>query len=213
MANAYGRDQFTRSDVAKAWGIIFRQSTTNINTLTLVDALNVEYGMANADPHQVQERLSQSKAGLKNINSDTLYIFNRVPDSYHRLGLLIAKMIHDGCWEAHSIVNDELVYDFKKDNRFSLLNDSSVDKKSMKYRKQKALYTTMREQFNREGWHLQDGDALPRAYTIQESTSIKSFAELCFGHYDRSTQMLMKHMFLGSLMLQFRTFVSAKMEQ
>lgn len=213
MANAYGRDQFTRSDVAKAWGIIFRQSTTNINTLTLVDALNVEYGMANADPHQVQERLSQSKAGLKNINSDTLYIFNRVPDSYHRLGLLIAKMIHDGCWEAYSVVDDELVYDFKKDARFSLLNDSSADKKSVKYKKQKALYTTMREQFNREGWHLQDGDALPRAYTIQESTSIKSFAEMCFGHYDRSTQMLMKHMFLGSLLLQFRTFVSAKMEQ
>jgi hypothetical protein len=53
--------------------------------------------MANADPHQVQERLSQSRSGIKNINSDTLYIFNRVPDAYHRLGLLIAKMIHEGC--------------------------------------------------------------------------------------------------------------------
>lgn len=213
MANAYGKDQFNKSDVAKAWGIIFKQSTTNLNTLTLVDALNVEYGMANADPHQVQERLSQSRAGIKNLNSDTLYIFNRVPDAYHRLGLVIAKMIHEGCWEAHSIVNDELVYDFKKDSRFSLLHDNNADKESAKYKKQKALYTTMREQFNREGWNLQDGDALPRAYTIQESTSIKSFAEMCFGHYDRSTQMLMKHMFLGALMLQFRTFLSAKMEQ
>nr|DAE20147.1 MAG TPA: hypothetical protein [CrAss-like virus sp. ctYsL76] len=185
----------------------------NLNTLTLIDALNIEYGMANADPHEVKKILSQSRSGIKNWDSDTLYLFNRVPDSYHRLGLMIAKMIHEGCWEAHSIVDDELVYDFKKDARFSLLNDQYADTTSEKYKKQKALYTAMLEQFNREGWHLQDGDALPRAYTVQESTSIKSFAEMCFGHYDRSTQMLMKHMFLGSLMLQFRTFLSAKIEQ
>lgn len=213
MANAYGRDQFTKSDIAKAWGIIFKQSTINANTLTLIDALNVEYGMANADPHQVQERLSQSKSGVKNFNSDTLYIFNRIPDTYHRLGLVIAKMIHDGCWEAHTIKDDELIYDFKKDKRFNLLNDPTANKNSSEYKKQHALYEAMREQFNREGWNLQSGDALPRAYTIQESTSIKSFAEMCFGHYDRSSQMLMKHMFLGAFMLQFRTFLSAKMEQ
>lgn len=213
MANAYGKDQFTKADVAKAWGIIFKKSTMNLNTLTLIDALNIEYGMANADPHEVKKILSQSRSGIKNWDSDTLYLFNRVPDSYHRLGLMIAKMIHEGCWEAHSLVDDELVYDFKKDARFSLLNDQYADTTSEKYKKQKALYTAMLEQFNREGWHLQDGDALPRAYTVQESTSIKSFAEMCFGHYDRSTQMLMKHMFLGSLMLQFRTFLSAKIEQ
>lgn len=56
----------------------------------------------------------------------------------------------------------------------------------------------MIEQFNREGYNLKDGDDLPRAYTVQEGTSIKSFAELCFGHYDKSSQMLMKRMFLGA---------------
>lgn len=213
LAESYGKDQFTHSEVAQAWNIIFRDSISNINVLTLCDALNVTYGMANADPHQVKDVLSQSQSGIMNFNSDKLYIFNRVPDSYHRLGLLIAKMIHDGCWEAHEIVDDELVYDFKKDSRFNLLNDPNADKTSSEYKKQHSLYTTMREQFNREGWTLQEGDDLPRAYTVQEGTSIKSFAELCFGHYDRSTQMLAKHMFLGALFLQFRTFLSAKLEQ
>jgi hypothetical protein len=111
----------------------------------------VDYGMANADPHQVQERLSSSKTGVKNLDSDALYFFNRVPDSYHRMGLLIAKMLHDGCYEAYSIVNDQLVYDFKKDKRFNLLSDSKADKNSLEYKKQHALYTAMREQFNREG--------------------------------------------------------------
>lgn len=169
--------------------------------------------MANADPRQVQERLSSSKSGIKNMDSDTLYICNRIPDTYHRLGLLIAKMIHDGCWEAHSIVDDKLVYDFKKDARFNLLSDPNANKNSKKYKEQHSLYTAMLEQFNREGYNLQEGDELPRAYTIQESTSIKSFAEMCFGHYDKSTQMLMKRMFLGAVWLQFRTFLSAKLEQ
>lgn len=213
MAEAYGKDQFTKKDVAAAWKFVFKDSWKDPNSVTMLDALNVDYGMANADANLIKERLSSSQTGIKNFDSDALYIFNRIPDSYHRLGLLIAKMIHDGCWEAHSIVDDQLVYDFKKDKRFSLLNDSSADKNSKEYKIQKSLYEAMRIQFNKEGWDIKPGEDLPRAYTIQEGNSIKSFSELCFGHYDRSTQMLAKSMFLGSFMLQFRTFLSAKLEQ
>lgn len=53
--------------------------------------------MANMDADIVQKELSQSRNGIKNFNSDTLYVCNRAPDVYHRMGLLIAKMIHDGC--------------------------------------------------------------------------------------------------------------------
>lgn len=213
MAEAYGKNQFTKGELAKAWGIIFKETMKNPNTLTLIDALNVEYGMANADPHEVGELLSDSRSGILNFKSDTLYILNRVPDGFHRIGILVAKMLHDGSWGAHKMVDNQLVYDFKSDERFSLLNDPKADKNSEKYREQRGLYMTMLEQFNREGWHLKVGDDLPRAYTIQEGTSIKAFAELCFGHYDRSTQMLCKHMFLGSFFLQFRTFLSSKLEQ
>jgi hypothetical protein len=33
-------------------------------------------------------------------------------------------MRHDGCWEAHSIVNGKLVYDWTKDKRFSVFAKS-----------------------------------------------------------------------------------------
>ncbi|MBQ0113468.1 MAG: hypothetical protein KBT03_10085 [Bacteroidales bacterium] len=213
MSNAYGNDQFTKGDVAKAWGIILKDTAVNPNLTQLCDAINVEYGMANADPEQVQNLLSQARSGLMNFNSNTLFFANRFPDSFHRLGFLIAKMLHDGSWEAHSFKDDQLVYDFKKDKRFSLLNSSNVDKKSAAYRNQRGLYLAMIDQFNKEGFNLKDGDDLPRAYTIQESNSIKSFSELCFGHYDKSSQMLMKGMFFGGMLLQFRTFLSAKLEQ
>jgi hypothetical protein len=87
--------------------------------------------MANADLSQLQEQLSYSKSGIKNLDSDALYIFSRIPDIYNRMGILVAQMIHDGCWEAHYVnENDELVYDFKKDKRFSLLNDPNANKNS-----------------------------------------------------------------------------------
>lgn len=59
--------------------------------------------MANMDADMVQKELSESRMGVKNFNSDMLYVCNRAPDFYHRMGLLLAKMIHDGCYEAHSL--------------------------------------------------------------------------------------------------------------
>ena len=220
MVNMYGHNHFNKSELVKAWTIICKDATKNPNILTLVDALNIDYQMANADIGQLQEQLSYSKSGIKNFDSDVLYIFSRVPDIYNRMGILVAQMIHDGCWEAHYVdENDNLIYDFKKDKRFSLLHDPNADKSSIEYRKQRGLYTAYREQFNREGYvksdgsQLKDGDDLPRAYTIKEGTSIKSFADMCFGHYDKSSQMLMKHKFFGAFFLQFKTFLSAKAEQ
>ena len=220
MAGMYGKDQFTTKDIAKAWTIICKLSINDPNLITLLDTLNVDYGMANAGMNEVAEILNQSKTGIKNFNSDKMYIFNRIPDSYHRLGILIAKMIHDGCWESHTA--DEygrVQYDFTTDKRFDLLNDPNADKKSKEYKEQHALYLAMRDQFIREGFDIPSEESgqpippLPRAYTLQEGQSIKSFADLCFGHYDKNTQMLAKHMFLGAFALQFRTFLSAKLEQ
>lgn len=214
MVNMYGPNHFSKTELVKAWTLICKDSLRNPNLLTLIDALNVDYRMANADLSQLQEQLSYSKSGIKNFDSDILYIFSRIPDIYNRMGILVAQMMHDGCWEAHYIdENDNLCYDFKKDKRFALLNDPNTNKNSEEYRKQRALYTAYREQFNKEGYRILDGQDLPRAYTIKEGTSIKSFADMCFGHYDKSSQMLMKHKFFGAFFLQFKTFLSAKAEQ
>lgn len=214
MTNAYGKDQFSGKDLAEAWGIIFKDSPKRIATLTKVEALNADFGMANMDADIVQKELSQSRNGIKNFNSDMLYVCNRAPDVYHRMGLLIAKMIHDGCWEAYSLnSDDELVYDFKKDKRFNVFTAAGADVNSEAYKRQEGLYEAYRQQFNQEGWNIEKGQPLPRAYTVREATSIKSFTELCFGHYDKNTQMLAKSMFMGAMMLQFRTFLSAKLEQ
>lgn len=188
--------------------------------MSLLDCVNAEYGMANVDISGIKELLKMTKTGIKNFSSDTLYIFNRIPDSYHRLGILIAQMIHDGCWDAHYQDEDgNLVYDFSKDERFNLLTNPNANKDSDEYKSQLSLYLTMADELRNDGYTIEQFNAnkpippLPRAYTFREGLSIKSFADLCFGHYDKNTQMLAKHAFLGSFFLQFRTFISAKLEQ
>lgn len=220
MVQMYGKGMFNHADILKAWTIVFKLSLKDPNMVTLLDAVNAEYGMANADVDSIKDLLNQSKSGVLNFGSDTMYIFNRIPDAYHRMGILIAQMLHDGCWDAHSQdENGMLIYDFTKDKRFDLLNNPNSNINSEEYKSQLDLYLSMVDQFRIEGYnipHFVKGKKippLPRAYTIQEGLSIKSFADLCFGHYDKRTQMLAKHMFLGSFFLQFRTFLSAKLEQ
>lgn len=212
MADAYGGNRITKKNLVKAWAFVFKESLNNPNSVTLLDLLNVHYQMANADIQQLQERLSTAKTGIKNFGSSQLFIFNQIPDIYHRMGILISIMMEDGCWEAHRVENNKLIYDFSKDSRFNLLFKPNSDKSTKEYREQHSLYTAMREQFNKEGYNLAEGDALPRAYTVKEATSIKSFSDMCFGHYDKDQQMLAKHKFIGAFMLHFKTFLSAKLE-
>jgi hypothetical protein len=39
-------------------------------------------------------------------------------------------------------------YNFKKDGRFKIFNNPNADKNSLQYRKQRALYERMIQQFN-----------------------------------------------------------------
>lgn len=148
-----------------------------------------------------------------------MFFFSKAPDMLHRMAWLVSKMLQDNVYDAHSMVGDKLVYDFSKDGRFEQLIKGNKTHKDYAFQKQ--LYLKTLEQFNEEGYALNGdpangkdyGDALPRAYTNREAVGIKNIADTCYGHYDKDTQSLMKNMFLGSFFLQFRTFITAKLEQ
>jgi len=68
--------------------------------------------------------------------------FSSRPDYYNRLTIFGAQMRADGCWEAHSIKDGKLIYDWRKDKRFELFaNDKNVG--SDEYNYQRALYYEM----------------------------------------------------------------------
>ena len=128
-----------------------------------------------------------------------------------------AQMRGDGCWEAHSVVNGKLVYDWKKDSRFSAYangNTSSPD-----YKKQEALYYTMAHQLvkehtrNADGSLFRVGDALPKAYTVQQSESHKALADSIYGYYSHEKKSMFQSTLIGGLFFQMCTYWSSKKNQ
>ncbi len=175
------------------------------------------YGMSNAGIGEMNNLMTVNQIGLLTFGSNQAFYTNKAPDILHRMGFLIGKMIDDGSFDAHYLNEDgELVYDFKKDKRFSVY--SSGQTHHPKYKEQRSLYLANLEQLNREGFKkdgkiLYEGDDLPRAYTSKESMGIRNLADLCFGHYDKATAMLWKNTLLGGMLTHYRTFLTAKIEQ
>ena len=109
------------------------------------------------------------------------------------------------------------MYDFKKDARFQhFLNNETTHKD---YLKEKSLYLSMLEKFTAEGYRkadgseLKEGDDLPQAYTQTEANTIKNFGDLLYGHYDEESKSLFCDTFLGSFIMQYKTFLTSKLEQ
>jgi hypothetical protein len=112
----------------------------------LLGLINNEYAITDRDANAISAKLSADNYGLFNVGSRTLFYNTVRPDWFVRMTLFVSKMIADGTWEAHSKGSDgRLVYDIKKDKRFSEFwkhkNESNYSTEN--FEKQKALYITM----------------------------------------------------------------------
>ena len=211
---------FNMYDYTRATTYILKECANSFSKLHLLELMNLDYGMANVSLNEIHPELSRNKVGFFNMNSNIAFVFNKAPDFLHRMTILVAQMMHEGVWEAHSLVDNKLKYDFNKDPRFRILREG--DKKHPEYNNQLERYKMMMDQFAVEDWRqistydktqnkvTQD---LPRAYTVKQAKTFKYFSELCFGHYDAETKALICTTFLGAYVTHFRTFMIAKLEQ
>ena len=190
----------------------------NFSNVSLLQQLNSQYGMANYSMNQIARQRRKNWYGIRNFRTDTMFLTSSAPDFQHRMAILVAKMMGDGCWEAHSLDDDGFVkYDFKKDSRFSIYLSGKTDDKQ--YLDQKTNYLMRIAELNRVGFKKEDGssfkegDALPMAYLPREIQAIKNFADLLYGHYDDESKSLMNDMLLGSMFLQYKTYVTSRVEQ
>jgi hypothetical protein len=60
------------------------------------------------------------------MSTSDVFITTRLSDNYFRMAILIAKMKADGCFDAHTVEEDNLIYDFTKDKRFSLYANYNI---------------------------------------------------------------------------------------
>ena len=213
LSKEFGADTPTKDEYAKALKFIFTDVDI-VNNVTTIEELGFMYGMnGNSDINRITESMSQSNTGILAMKSNWLFWTSRSPDYFNRMGLFVAQMIHDGCFEAHTMKNGKMIYDWTKDRRFSEYAAGKTN--SPKYDYQRALYLKFIEEFNATsgGPGLKEGDALPYAYTPRQTASRKNAYDKAHGYYDHETKAMVNHTILGSMLLQFKTFLTSKKDQ
>ena len=205
--NKYQTD-ISKESLAKAYGVVVKDSFTNINSINKVNMLCLRYGLSNIDYSDVTQGLRTDRGGIYNADS-YMYATMKRPDFVNRMTLFVSRCIEDGCWDAFKInENGQLEYDWKKDNRFKIF--ASGDTNNPNYNKQQSLYFSKVREYNQE--HPQNPisfkDDLPMAYSNSEIESIKDVANSIYGAYEKNEKALYEHQAVGLAFGMFSTWMN-----
>lgn len=224
----YGEDQFSAADLTKAYEKLLTIDHKFSSEFNLIDKMNAFYRFANMDVNTLAKKLQSDRRGIFRGLSRWMYAANTIPDYYNRLSLFLAKMIHDGSYEAHTNEGGVFKYDPTKDKRFSYYLENRENNKDAqeryipkkgdeKYNKQRQHYLLLMEQLNMEykgelTAPMTEGDLITKAYSEKERSSFKSFTDMAYGYYDKDAQSQANNTWWGTAMLQFMQFWPGKMK-
>lgn len=148
------------SDVAFGYKEVIAEGVGNLMTMTKLNQFNVKYRFSNLDVARISEGQKTGRGGILN-GENWAYSTLRGPDYLNRMVLFVAKMNHDGCYDAYELDKDNrLVYNWRKDKRFELLvkKEQGLEVDQTEYNKQKSLYYSLIRAFNLEGHRKANGE-------------------------------------------------------
>jgi hypothetical protein len=223
QVNYKGEKVFTIKNLKKASTLVYSDLFKHTNVVTLSSGVNELYGLNDQDTSSYVQNNMSNKNGIFNIDR-LAYKMSSRPDYYNRLTIFLTQMESDGCLDAHSIKDGELVYDWKKDKRFDAFANGNTG--DPRYNEQRALYVRMMKQLEKEGCRDSNGElivwkneyltnpkALPKAYTTQQSEGYKALADQIYGYYSHERKSMIHSTLLGALFMQFKTYWSGKKNQ
>ena len=218
-----GTMAFTKENLTWAWKFVMGDLFGNYgDNRSITELLNMKYGINDMDMNTYIDRIKSDNTGLMTHFWDTGFRFSSRPDYYNRMTIFIAQMRADGAFEAHSVKNGKLVYDWTKDKRFAAFanNDQS---NITEYNRAKSNYITLARQLVEEGARNDDGSLfildiknpkpLPKAYSNRESEGRKAFSDRIYGYYAHEKKSMFNSTFVGALTMQMNTYWSAKKNQ
>lgn len=223
----YGKDQFGIKDLGLAYKKLLTIDKQFSQEFNLIDKINALYRFANMDANTLYAKLQTDRHGMVMRGvSRYMYASNTIPDYYNRLVLFLAKMIHDGSYDAHTNEDGELKYDPKKDKRFSYYLQEREKHKvgdeyiaatnDQRYNTQRRQYLLLISQLNEEqriyGEALTEADLIPKAYSEKERSSFKSFTDMAYGYYDKDAQQQATNTWWGLTWLQMMQYWPGKMK-
>lgn len=224
----YDDEAFTFKNFKDSFFWIIQDVVKSNGELSLGEALNQLYGINDMDINQLPSRYAKDTYGSDRLQKAMFRLASR-PDYYNRLTIFGAQMRGDGCFDAHSVVDGKLVYDWTKDKRFDLFAKVKGDESKVfpseiaKFKEQKALYYTMAKEMVNDGTVNSDGNKfilnmnnpmpLPKAYTVRQSESMKALGDKTYGYYASEKKSLIQSFTLGAMIFQMNTFWSSKKNQ
>lgn len=192
----------------KSYKDVVQAAFTNLKDVTIVDALCRTYRLSNMDVARISDQLTTSRGGVLNVEK-WLYATMRVPDFLNRMILFVARCKQDGCWDAFSMDGNTLVYDWKKDKRYSIFADSSK-KGTKEYEEQRIAYYNAVRKYNQENPDkaITFDQYLPVAYSNEQVQQIRQLSNSIYGAYDQSMRAKYETMFVGLNFAMFTTWMN-----
>jgi hypothetical protein len=99
----------------------------------------MQYHIANYGLSQIADQRRYNFLGLRNFGSDTLFLTATSPDFFHRMIVLVGKMMADGTWDTYKFNEDdpdgnkEMIYDVMKDPRFAKFTAKNPNENDPEY--------------------------------------------------------------------------------
>lgn len=208
-----------------AWGLWYtiRQAPADVKKNELVGYLNRQFQLAGQSKVELATSNFITDFGLATFDADKIgYATTTLPDGYYRVGILCAMLHADGAFEAYEQDGDTWKYNPKKDKRFAkYLSDDTVPTFKEydttmgsvgQYTEMKALWNS-----NIQAWRSAMSDdtiMVPlQAYTPSEIGGIQEKAEDLYGAFDIEHKSLMCSQFIGSALLQYKTWIAAQINR
>lgn len=195
------------TSVRKAYQYVMMHSTSNAMAVNLLSKLCLKYRLSNTDVGRIAERAKSGRNGIYNYDT-WLYGTLRSPDFLNRMTLFVAKCMHDRVWDAYSIdESNNLVYDWKKDGRFSIYATGNTE--HPQYNIQKARYLSRIREYNKEHPNspINPEDGLPTPYSDKEIISIRSLGDNIYGAYDKGKKAMYENLSLATFFGMFTTWM------
>lgn len=231
MRKVLGDNSFNKNDFERAAKLVYGDIKNDSNSV--ISLLNKVFGINDMDMNDYATNANRradltTSAGFWRLGMK----FSSRPDYYNRMTIFVAQLIHDGVFDAYSVKDNALFYDFKKDKRFSKLVDKNASKDDEYYR-QLALYRALARQMSIEGAIIPSNQTksgrqeifkfmedvepidnpLPKPYTTQLSDAYKNVGNDTYGYYSSEQKALIHLRWIGNLFMQFRTYFSGKKNQ
>lgn len=188
-----GNGKFGIGDWSKAFFII-----GNPLNYKKVNALLEQYKLFDLDMSSLMN--GRRRYGDKSIfKMKWMFGFLNAGDWVSRSQILVAQMLQDGNWDAHSMdEKGELQYDEDKDERFKKENGQ-------------LLKSVIKASLEKEG--LAPNGKMSRAYDFNITKSIKAQIDMVIGGFDKETRGMYNHSSWGKLFGMFKTYMPSRIDK